>query len=124
MQTLLQLILKNFELVGYGCGLFLMAYVANIALGAWQSVKVNGFDFDWVLILNSLIKYIVMGLGIALLSIVVTVIPEYVTYIGIEIDPSLLEGVTNAVIIGAFLTATVRYAKDAIDKVINILGNS
>lgn len=122
MQTLLQLILKNLELVGCGCGLFLMAYVANMALGAWQSVKVNGFDFDWALILNSLIKYIVMGLGIALLSIVVTIIPEYVAYIGIEIDPSLLEGATNAVIIGAFLTATVRYAKDAIDKVINILG--
>ena len=124
MQTLLQLILKNLELVGYGCGLLLMAYLANMALGAWQSVKVNGFDFDWVLILNSLIKYIVMGLGIALLSIVVTVVPEYVTYIGIEIDPSLLEGVTNAVIIGAFLTATVRYAKDGIDKLITILGNS
>lgn len=116
------IILMNLEKVGIGTALFLGAYIANILLGIWANVKIEGYEFDWKLILNSIIKFIVLGLGIALLSVVVSIIPAYATFVGIEIDAEILETIDSLVIIGSFLSATVRYVTDAISKLKAILG--
>ena len=118
---IVQFILMNLEKVGIGAGLFLLAYIANMGLGAWQNVKVVGMDFNWQLILQSAIKFVVLGLSIAVLSIAVSIIPEYATYVGIEIDAETLSTIDSIVIIGAFLTATIRYLADALSKLKNIL---
>lgn len=124
MNEILMLILGNLEKVGIGAALFLGAYLANMALGAWRNVKIDGGSFDWKMIGNSVFKYAILTLGIALLSIVVAVVPEYATYIGITIEPATLETIDAIVIIGAFLTSTIRYIVDAIDKLKVILGIS
>lgn len=120
---MLNIILMNLEKVGIGATLFLGAYIANILLGIWSNVKIEGNNFDWKLILNSIVKFIVLGLGIALLSVVVSVIPVYATFVGIEIGAEILETIDSLVIIGSFLTAIVRYVTDAIVKIKTILGN-
>lgn len=119
---MIDIILMNLEKVGIGAALFLGAYLANILLGIWANVKIEGYDFDWKLILNSIVKFIILGLGIALLSVVVSVIPAYATYVGIEIAPEILETIDSLVIIGSFLTTTLKYATDAVTKLKNILG--
>ena len=124
MNEIFQLILMNLEKVGIGVVIFLGAYVANMCLGAWKNVTIEGYDFDWKLILNSIVKFIVLGLGITLLSIVVSIIPAYATFVGIEIGAEILETIDSLVIIGSFLTATIRYIADAINKVKVILGVS
>lgn len=124
MQDILYTILANLEKVGIGVIMFLGAYLANIALGAWQNVKIKGYDFDIYKVGQSLIKFVVLGLGIGLLTVIISIVPMYTTYIGIEIAPETMEFLDSIVIIGAFLTATIRYTKDAIDKLIIILGNS
>ena len=123
MNNILILILTNLEKIGVGIGLFMGAYLANMGLGAWKNVKIDGSTFDWTLIKQSIVKFIVLILSIALLSIVVSVIPAYATYIGIEISQEVLETIDALVIIGAFLTATVRYVGDAVSKLKTILGN-
>lgn len=115
-------ILLNLEKVGIGAALFLGAYISNILFGIWKNVKISGYAFNWRLILESAIKYLVLGIGIALLSIVVSIIPQYATYVGIEIDPETIEIIDNIVIIGAFLTATIKYCVDSISKLKDILG--
>lgn len=121
---MIDIILMNLEKVGIGAALFLGAYIANILLGIWANVKIEGYDFDWKMILNSIVKFIVLGLGIALLSVVVSVVPAYATFVGIEIGQETMETIDGFVIIGAFLTATIRYIADAINKVKVILGVS
>ena len=121
---MIDIILMNLEKVGIGAVLFLGAYIANILLGIWANVKIEGYDFDWKMILNSIVKFIVLGLGIALLSVVISVVPAYVTFVGIEIGQETMETIDGFVIIGAFLTATIRYIADAINKVKVILGVS
>lgn len=121
---MIDIILMNLEKVGIGAVLFLGAYIANILLGIWANVKIEGYDFDWKMILNSIAKFIVLGLGIALLSVVISVVPAYVTFVGIEIGQETMETIDGFVIIGAFLTATIRYIADAINKVKVILGVS
>lgn len=123
MDNILILILTNLEKIGVGIGLFMGAYLANMGLGVWKNVKIDGNAFDWSLIKQSIVKFIVLILSIALLSIVVSAIPAYATYVSIEISQEVLETIDALVIIGAFLTATLRYTGDAISKLKTILGN-
>ena len=116
MQEILFLVLDNLEKVGIGICLFLGAYLSNIGLGTWKSIKIDGATFDWSKIRKSISKFAVLILSIALLSVVVSIIPAYSTYVGIEIDADTMSTIDSLVIIGSFLYATVKYAKDAISK--------
>lgn len=114
-------ILINLEKVGIGASLFLGAYISNILFGIWKNVKISGYAFNWRLILESVLKYIILGVGIAMLSVVISAVPQYATYVGIEIGQDTIELIDSIVIIGAFLTATLRYSVDSISKLKDIL---
>lgn len=124
MNQLLSLVVINLEQVGFGMILFLCAYVSNMGLGAYKSVKIDGSIFDWGLIANSVIKFIILGVCTAVLSITVAVIPQFMTFVGISIDAETLAAIDGVVIIGAFMTATLRYIADSISKIKDILGLS
>lgn len=116
MQEILFLVLDNLEKVGIGICLFLGAYLSNVGLGAWKSIKIDGATFDWSKIRQSISKFVILILSIALLNVVVSIIPAYATYIGIEINSDTMSTIDSLVIISSFLYATVKYAKDAISK--------
>ena len=122
MNALISIVIANLEKVGVGALLFLGAYMSNICLGAWRSVKIEGYDFDWKLIGQSLAKFAVLGLGIGLLSIVVSILPVYMTYVGIVIEDETMAVLDSIVIITAFVVACVKYVKDAYVKLKEILG--
>lgn len=115
------LVLVNLEKVGIGAALFLGAYLANMGLGVWKNVKVDGGSFDWKLIGQSILKFLVLIASIGVLSVVVSIVPAYATYIGVEIGAETMETIDSLVIVGAFLTATVRYIGDGVAKVKDIL---
>ena len=121
MNEIMTVVIVNLEKVGIGAALFLGAYLANILLGIWSNVKIEGYEFDWKLIVQSLVKFVVLGVGVSILSVVVSIVPMYLTYIGIEIGAETMETIDSMVIVGAFLTATIRYIADAINKVKVIL---
>ena len=122
MNALISIVIANLEKVGIGALLFLGAYTSNICLGAWRSVKIEGYDFDWKLIGQSLAKFAVLGLGIGLLSIVVSILPVYMTYVGIVIEDETMAVLDSIVIITAFVVACAKYIKDAYGKLKEILG--
>ena len=122
MTEIFQIVIENLEKVGIGALLFLGAYISNVCLGAWRSVKIEGYDFDWKLIGQSLVKFIVLGLGIGLLSIVVSILPVYMTYVGVVIEDETMAVLDGIVIITAFVVACGRYVKDAYVKLKEILG--
>lgn len=117
MESLIYLVLANLEKIGLGIAVFLCAYLSNMGLGAWKSVKIDGKSFDWSLILSSLAKFAVLIFSLGLLSMTISVLPAYITYVGIEVDPSMMEAVDSLVIVATFLTATLRYVADAVAKV-------
>ena len=122
MNALIPIVIANLEKVGIGALLFLGAYMSNICLGAWRSVKIEGYDFDWKLIGQSLVKFAVLGLGIGLLSIVVSILPVYMTYVGVVIEDETMAVLDSVVIITAFVVACAKYIKDAYGKLKEILG--
>ena len=119
--NIMTIIIDNLEKVGIGVVLFLGAYLSNICLGAWRSVKIEGYDFDWKLVGQSLIKFIVLGVGIGLLSIVISALPIYMVYVGIDIAEETMQVLDSIVIITAFVVATTKYVKDAYTKLKDIL---
>ena len=118
---IITLVLLNLEKVGFGVAIFLGAYLSNICLGIRRNVKIEGYEFDWKMIGQSVLKFVVLGLGISLMSIVVSVLPEYMTYVGIDIADETMQVMDGIVIIGAFVTATCKYVKDAFQKLKDIL---
>ena len=122
MNALISIVIINLEKVGIGALLFLGAYMSNVCLGAWRSVKIEGYDFDWKLIGQSLVKFAVLGLGIGLLSIVVSILPVYMMYVGIVIEDETMAVLDSIVIITAFVVACTKYIKDAYGKLKEILG--
>lgn len=122
MNELIRIVVGNLEKVGIGALLFLGAYMSNVCLGAWRSVKIEGYDFDWKLIGQSLVKFAVLGLGIGLLSIVVSILPVYMTYVGVVIEEETMAVLDSIVIITAFVVACTKYVKDAYVKLKEILG--
>ena len=119
--NIMTIIIDNLEKVGIGVVLFLGAYLSNICLDAWRSVKIEGYDFDWKLVGQSLIKFIVLGVGIGLLSIVISTLPIYMVYVGIDIAEETMQVLDSIVIITAFVVATTKYVKDAYTKLKDIL---
>lgn len=122
MPALFELVILNLEKVGIGAGLFLGAYLANMGLGAWKNVTIEGYEFNWRLIGQSVIKYLVLIVSLGFLSVVISLVPAYASFIGIDIGVETLETIDSLVVIGAFLTATVRYITDAVSKLKTILG--
>lgn len=118
---IITLVLLNLEKVGFGVAIFLGAYLSNICLGIWRNVKIEGYEFDWKMIGQSVLKFVVLGLGISLMSIVVSVLPEYMTYVGIDIADETMQVMDGIVIVGAFVTAACKYVKDAFQKLKDIL---
>ena len=119
--NMMNIVLANLEKVGIGVALFMGAYVSNMCLGAWRNVKIEGYDFDWKLILQSLVKFIVLGLGISIMSIVVSILPVYMEYVGIDIADETMQVLDSLVIITAFVVACVKYVKEAYEKLKDIL---
>lgn len=117
----MMIVIDNLEKVGMGVALFLGAYISNICLGTWRNVKIEGYDFDWRLLGQSVIKFIVLGVGIGLMSIVVSILPLYMTYVGIDISDEAMQVFDSIVIVAAFMTAAVKYVKDAYSKLKDIL---
>lgn len=122
MNDIMNLVIMNLEKVGIGIAIFALAYVSNIFLGVWRNVRIDGMNFDWKLLAESVLKFVVLGLGIAILSVTVSILPQYAAFVGLEIASETMEIIDSVVIVGAFLYATVRYVIDAIGKLKQILG--
>lgn len=114
--------MTDLEQVGIGCAIFLGAYLSNMGLGAWKGCKIDGMSFNWKRILNSVYKFVVLSVSIVLLTVVVTIIPLYATYTGLEIDAELLKTISALTIIGSFTAATLHYIGDSFNKIRAILG--
>lgn len=119
---IMAIVINNLEKVGMGVALFLGAYLSNMCLGAWRNVKIEGYDFDWKLIAQSAVKFVVLGVGIGLMATVVSLLPEYMTYVGIDITDETMQVLDSLVIITAFVGASCKYVKDAYEKLKDILG--
>lgn len=122
MNEILNLILVNLCKAGIGALMFIIIYLGNMGLGAYKNVKINGYDFDKQLMLQSIVKYLVLAFSISAITIGVTMIPAYAIYVGVDIPQEYVENISSVVIFSAFVLGSCVYAVDAIRKIKTILG--
>lgn len=121
MQEIIDLLLKNLCYVGVGVAIFVVAYLSNMLFGIWYNVKILEEAFDWKRIVKSLLKIIAVGVGIALLTVAVTLIVPFAQLTGMPIPEEYEEVVSIIAILIICLRASVTYIKEAWTKMNDIM---
>ena len=116
-----ELILYNLQMVGYAILLLLGAWLANTILGMYFNVKVSSEAFDKKRLLKGVLKLFSVCIGTALVSIVITLFPEYLNTYGIGIGEENIETFSIIVIAGLYAVSIVKYIKECIGKLTEIL---
>lgn len=112
----------NLFYCGIGGVLFLLSYLSNIVLGMYYNIKIKNQKLSKKKLIQSLIKFVCVIVGVTLLCIVVTTLPMFVDYVGISIPEEYLNLFSNLIIVLAFIIATCQYVKESYEKLKNILG--
>lgn len=121
MQEIIDLILKNLYYVGIGVGIFLISYLSNMAFGIWYNVRVLEESFDWKKIAKSALKVLAVGVGIALLTIAITLVVPFAQLAGVPIPEEYGEIVSIIAILVICLRASLIYIKEAWTKMGDIM---
>lgn len=117
-------ILLNLTYVGIGACLFLVSYLSNMTFSLYYNIKVLSQQFDKNKIINSAFRVASVTIGLALLCIAITTIPEFATYVGLEIPTEYTEIFSNLAILTLFVTSSCKYVAEAYNKFKKILETS
>lgn len=115
------IVLSNLINVGYGVVLFIAAYLSNMLFSLWYNIKILLEPFDLIKLKNSGLKILCFGVGLSLLSLTISTLPEFANTVGWEIPEEFKEVFANLAIIGVFLLATSKYLLEAWNKMKAIL---
>ncbi len=114
-------IIHTIEISAVASFIFICAYGANVSFSLWYNIKVLRKPFNWIKFKDSIIKISVFSIGLILMCISITLLPELAGNIGWIVPDSYLEVFKNITIAVAFLTVTCKYLKEAYEKLLVIL---
>lgn len=117
-------IVLNLTYVGIGACLFLVSYLSNMTFSLYYNIKILSQQFDKNKIINSALRVDSVTVGLALLCIAITTIPEFATYVGLKIPTEYTEIFSNLAILTLFVTSSCKYVAEAYNKFKKILETS
>ena len=117
-------IVLNLTYVGIGACLFLVSYLSNMTFSLYYNIKILSQQFDKNKIINSAFRVASVTVGLALLCISITTIPEFATYVGLKIPTEYTEIFSNLAILTLFVTSSCKYVAEAYNKFKKILETS
>lgn len=118
---MLALLLANFQLIFALMILFAGSYSANVLLGTFYNVAVIKDSFNKERFLLGLARGGVLLVGLALIVIVVSVLPEILASAGLVEIVAIAQDLSLLAIAGIIGTATVKYLKGAVLKLQKII---
>lgn len=121
MNEFLNNILSNLLNMGYAMGIFLCAYLSNMAFGLYHNVKQLGQPFEKEKLINSGWKVLSVVLGLTFLVVAATALPNFATLVGWEIPAEYTDVLSNIAVIGVCLMASCKYIAEASGKFKEIL---
>ena len=123
MNEIEELILHNLTIVAYCLGSLAIFYIANICFSLWYNISGLGQQFDKEKIIKSLLKLLVFCIGLALLSIGITLLPIILSYAKIDMTEEVKELATQLSITVVIMTVAVKYLVEALGKLKKILNS-
>lgn len=121
MNEFLNNVLGNLLNMGYAMGIFLCAYLSNMAFGLYHNVKQLGQPFERDKLINSGWKALSVVLGLTFLVVAATALPNFATLVGWEIPAEYTDVLSNIAVIGVCLMASCKYIAEAAGKFKEIL---
>lgn len=114
-------LLTNLTYIGIAMGLLAIAYISNIFFSLFYNIKITKENFDKQKLIDGVLKVIVLCLGTATLSCVVTLLPIFAQYVGITLADEFIDTFNILAIISLFISSIFKYTKEAYDTFKNIL---
>lgn len=121
---MVDLILENLLIILYAVILLGLAMLSNICFGLWYNVKKLKKKFSFKKILESILKFLVFAIGLSALSVLITLLPVYAQYSGIQLAEEVYDIINLIAIVAIFISSIISYTKQAIEKLRNILDGS
>lgn len=114
-------VIVNLEYVGIGAALFLVAYLSNMAFSLYYNIEMLKQQFDKRKVLNSAIKVATIVVGLTLLCVAITTLPQFVTHVGLTIPQEYADIFSNLAVLTLFVTSACKYVFEAYNKFKKIL---
>ena len=111
----------DMKMIGCAMLLLLGAWLANAALGLFYNTTFKQEQFDKKKLLLGLWKVGAVAIGTALASVVISLFPPFLTEYGISIQSEAMETFRVVVVAGLYAVAIVKYLKECISKLADIL---
>lgn len=117
-------IVKNIVMVAWFLFPLTLCRASDIIFGSLIAYKSIDIEFDYKVILESVIRTVLMLVGLALFVCGVVSLPEIMkTYEVTLVNPDVLSEIINiAMVVTLLVATTVTYGKDAFEKLNVILG--
>lgn len=113
--------INDMQMIGCAMMLLLGAWLANAVLGLFYNTTVREEQFDKKKLLNGLWRLGTVAVGTALASAVISLFPAYLTEYGISVQDDALNTFRVIVIAGLYAVAIIKYLKECINKLTDIL---
>lgn len=114
-------ILVNLGYVGIGAALFLIAYLSNMAFSLYYNIEMLRQQFDSKKLINSGVKVATIVIGLTLLCVAITTLPQFVTHVGLTIPQEYADIFSNLAVLTLFVSSACKYVFEAYSKFKRIL---
>lgn len=121
MANIWSMLQTNLLHTAIGMGIFLLAYIANIAFSIYYNIKVLGQKFNRQQAINSLLKLITFAIGCTCLVTVVTTLPIFANIAGLPLPEEFTNNLTMVAILGFPMYASCKYAIMGFNKMKKVL---
>ena len=115
-------LLTNLIYVAIGAGLFLVSYLSNMSFSLYYNIKILMQKFDKNKIINSALRVASITVGLVLLCVAITTIPQFAAYV--ELPTEYINIFSNLAILTLFVTSACKYVAEAYSKFKKILETS
>lgn len=112
----------NLVCVSIMFGLFALCVLANIIAGVYYHVRHIGQNWDSSQFASNILRMLAIGVSTAILAVVATVAPMALSCLGL-MDEKFSKLVSITLIIGMYVQGIVKYFKEALETIGNILEN-
>lgn len=118
---MLNCLLNNLQLMGILIAMYVGAFGANTLLGIYSNLAQAKEQFSKEKLIQGLIKGVIVLIGSLAITVIISLLPDTLTALGITIEDGMLEGISMVAVAGVMVTTILRYLKDAMSKFYAIL---
>lgn len=118
---MLELLLNNLIYIGIAMGLLAVSWFSNFSFSLYYNIKLLSEPFDPIRAKSGVLKLVAVVVGTGLLVVVITFVPIFLQYVGVEIADEYVQFFSVLAIVALFTKSIYTYIKQAYDTLNGIL---